>query len=701
MLLALSGRAQLAVQGFRLLENDLTAQVTHPEIDQNGQKAALIKVVTTQTGFEFEGGMLGIVKTVQKTAEVWVYVPAKAKAITIKHPQLGVLRNYAYPVPIEGARTYELVLVSGTVETVVKPAEIPTQWLVINTTPEGADVYINDQPAGRTPYQNELPLGRYTYRLGKELYLPEAGVIELTGDGSRKVLTLSLNPNFGTLQLSSEPEGGARVLLDGIDMAKTTPCTIERVPAGEHTVTLSREWYATTTRRFTMEAGKTLPLRVSLEPTYAEVVLTAPAGAEILVNGVQKGTGSWKGRLTPAVYTFEARLASHRTATERRTVVAGQPMEVTLTPQPITGQLKVVTTPFDARIALNGKEYGTTPSTLRNLLVGDYTLTLAKPGYGTVTRTVTVAEGQTTEVAETLPTGLELTIASTPAGAQLWVDGTPAGTTPVTTTLAFGNHTLRLVNGKREVTEAIAVSQGGKTRWEYNVAEFKDPFEGQMVFVKGGTFTMGCTAEQGGDCGGDERPAHRVAVGDFYLGKYEVTQAQWRAVMGSNPSFFKGCDRCPVENVSWDDAQEFIRRLNQLTGKRYRLPTEAEWEYAARGGELSRGYKYAGSDDPDAVAWYDGNSGGKTHPVGGKTPNELGLYDMTGNVWEWCQDWYGSDYYSGSPSANPQGPASGSFRVYRGGSWYFIAKNCRVADRFYYSPDYRSSNLGFRLCLVP
>ena len=217
-----------------------------------------------------------------------------------------------------------------------------------------------------------------------------------------------------------------------------------------------------------------------------------------------------------------------------------------------------------------------------------------------------------------------------------------------------------------------------------------------MVYVAGGTFTMGCTNEQGDDCWGVEKPAHSVTLSGFYMGKYEVTQAQWKAVMGSNPSHNKG-DNLPVENVSWDDVQAFIRKLNQLTGKRYRLPTEAEWEYAARGGNQSRGYKYAGGNNIDEVAWYDGNSGERTHPVGKKRPNELGLYDMSGNVWEWCSDWYDEDYYGNSPQNNPQGPASGSYRVLRGGSWSDYAIYCRSAYRYGYTPDSRSGSIGFRL----
>ena len=217
-----------------------------------------------------------------------------------------------------------------------------------------------------------------------------------------------------------------------------------------------------------------------------------------------------------------------------------------------------------------------------------------------------------------------------------------------------------------------------------------------MVYVSGGTFTMGATSEQGSDAWGDEKPTHSVTLSSFYLCKYEVTQALWRAVMGNNPSNFKG-DNLPVEQVSWDDCQTFISRLNNLTGKNFRLPTEAEWEYAARGGNRSRGYKYSGSNKISDVAWYTDNSGSKTHPVGTKSPNELGLYDMSGNVYEWCSDWYGT--YSSSSQTNPAGPSSGSSRVYRGGSWCGVARFCRSSRRNFDAPDDRNYFLGLRLAL--
>ncbi len=217
----------------------------------------------------------------------------------------------------------------------------------------------------------------------------------------------------------------------------------------------------------------------------------------------------------------------------------------------------------------------------------------------------------------------------------------------------------------------------------------------QMERIEGGTLTMGCTREQT-DCSDAEKPAHSVRVGSFEISKYEVTQEVWAAVMGANPSYFQGCAQCPVDTVSWDDIQGFLQKLN-AGGGRYRLPSEAEWEYAARGGSQSRGYEYAGSSTPGAVAWYSENSGKRTHPVGQKQANELGLYDLSGNVYEWVQDCV-NDNYRGAPTdgrAWESGDCHG--RVLRGGSWYLYPRLLRSAHRRWVTADYRNFNFGFRI----
>lgn len=216
-----------------------------------------------------------------------------------------------------------------------------------------------------------------------------------------------------------------------------------------------------------------------------------------------------------------------------------------------------------------------------------------------------------------------------------------------------------------------------------------DAVEPDMVAVQGGRFVMG------GNKNDNEKPIHDVTLSSFKIAKYETTQAQWQKVMGSNPSNHKDCMDCPVTGVSWDDIQTFIQKLNTLSGKHYRLPTEAEWEYAARGGTKSKGFEYAGSDDFNAVAWTWDNSRLTTHPVGQKEANELGLYDMSGNVFEWCNDWYDENYYAKSPENNPKGPATGPHHVFRGGNVASESAKSRVAYRNPFQLGY--ATLGFRL----
>ena len=207
---------------------------------------------------------------------------------------------------------------------------------------------------------------------------------------------------------------------------------------------------------------------------------------------------------------------------------------------------------------------------------------------------------------------------------------------------------------------------------------------------------MGCGSQMS-DCDDDEKPVHEICVDGFWMGKYEVTQGQWEKVIGSNPSRFKNGNDYPVEKVSWNDAKEFIGKLNSLNNGqfKFRLPTEAEWEYACRSG--GRPEKYAGGNDVDQVAWYSSNSGRSTHPVGTKAPNSLGIYDMSGNVWEWCEDIYSKDAYIKHQRNNPIYTGGGSSRVYRGGCWFYGPRYVRCVDRSKFVPDYRYSSLGFRL----
>lgn len=248
-----------------------------------------------------------------------------------------------------------------------------------------------------------------------------------------------------------------------------------------------------------------------------------------------------------------------------------------------------------------------------------------------------------------------------------------------------------------DVTKLIDILLSGRT---IEIIDVTPNVTIRLVKVSGGSFWMGADMEQAGEASQWEQPSHKVTIADFSIGETEVTQELWQAVMGSNPSRFAGNAQHPVEGVTWNDCQQFIAKLRQMTGKSFRLPTEAEWEFAARGGTKSKRYKFAGSNDASRVAWWGyniGNGDCSTHPVAELMPNELGIHDMSGNVWEWCQDWFAP--YGSDEQTNPAGPETGTCKVFRGGCWSCDSKYCRVTERFYFAPTLHGDLIGLRLAL--
>ncbi|MBR4160333.1 MAG: SUMF1/EgtB/PvdO family nonheme iron enzyme [Bacteroidaceae bacterium] len=556
---------------FKLDESDLTSNLAGTTVlDQNGEKCALIKIFTTETGFSFDVGSLGVVKTEQKVGEIWVYVPFGIKKIVLSHPVFERL-EYSIPVPIAKARTYQMKLISGQVRTIVTNA-VTSQYVLFRLTPANAFVELDGQAIetiGGTATKR-MPFGTYNYRIQAPRHAPEVGTIVVNDPKNKHIVTVNLRPQFANVQFQVENN------------------------------------------------------------------------AEIWIDDKKQGTGNCTIELGYGTYVVECRLPGHR-ASQKEIVISAENASTPIPlvpPTPIYGSLDINSSPADAEVWLDGKQVGTTPLFLSECLVGEHEIKVIKNGFQSYIKTITITEGETeTEVAK-LEEGL-----------------------------STDNRTFT-VNG---------VS-----------------FE--MVFVEGGTFKMGATSEQGSESYDDEKPVHNVTLSDFCIGKTEVTQALWTAVMGKNPSKFKG-DDLPVDNVSWKNCQNFIEKLNAMTGANFRLPTEAEWEYAARGGKKSKGYKYSGSNDLGSVAWYAENSDRKTHPVATKQPNELGLYDMSGNILEWCQDWYSKNYYSNSPQVNPQGRDSGVERVMRGGCWYFEPKGSRVSARGCRLSGARFYSHGLRLLL--
>ena len=456
--------------------------------------------------------------------------------------------------------------------------------------------------------------------------------------------------------ISVQPKD-AKVTIDGVLQASSSDGEYSAMLAyGSHTYKVEAGGYISKSGSFTIGKGDMTPISVSLVSALATLNVSCPTPAvSLYVDKKSVGSLPWNGSLKEGMHLLEVRKDGYRSQQKTIQLAQQQKLDVAFDAlAAIQGNLSVNFKPFGSDVYVDGVKVGQSPRVFNGVLVGNHNVEIRKSGYSTSRQTVMISEGQTASISGSL---------------------TSSASSSNANVLSSGSSSLS------DNTLTIPVKNG------INI---------EMVKVEAGSFNMGATPEMKSPYE-VEKPVHRVTLtNNYYIGKYEVTQALWQAVMGSNPSHFKG-DALPVEQVSWKDCQKFITKLNRLTGKNFRLPTEAEWEYAARGGNKSRGYRYSGSNTIDDVAWYENDALSQTHPVGTKQPNELEIYDMTGNVMEWCQDWYGS--YSSSPQVNPTGAASGSYRVVRGGGWSDSARDCRTSDRDFISPGGRSSDLGFRLVL--
>ena len=673
--------AQISVKSFEELPFDLDASTHYPKKDANNQQCAIIKIFTTQKGFSFDNGTLGIVDVeyddVKHAAEIWVYVPESTMKLKISHPQLGHIQNsqyndgfYWFP-RVKAGKCYKMELTSGTVRTIVEEAQQQTGWLILNSEPEDAEVWLCEEGGeekyySNTPFQKKMAYGRYFFRLKKAKYHDERGVAEIKQ--AKVSHTIPLLPAFGSISVTSTPQG-ALVYLNGESTGKTTPCTLSEVVSGEYDLRLHKDNYAPQSCNVTVSDGQTTPVDMSLSARFASITIKSLPGASIKINDTHKGNSSFTDNLTEGFYDIEASLAGHRSAKSQIEVLAGTPKTIELFPTPIYGKLDVITTPMEAEITIDGKSYGTTPNTIEKILIGTHDVTLSKNGYTTTIERITISENTTSTI--------NINLKKTTSQQQ------PATQTP---------KPEKIKQGSLEPIWAANISP--------NVKSLLTHLINNMVKVEGGTFTMGATREQGNGAA-DEKPTHRVTLDTYYIGRYEVTQAVWEAVMGNNPASHKG-DLHPIESISWETCQTFINRLKELTGLNFSLPTEAQWEYAARGGKKSKGYKYSGSNHLKSVAWYwdnsKGTSGRTTHSVGKKLANELGLFDMNGNVEEMCSDWYGS--YTDTAQTNPTGATSGTYKVLRGKCYIDFKNKYRISARNTISPTISGGGfVGFRLVI--
>jgi formylglycine-generating enzyme len=492
------------------------------------------------------------------------------------------------------------------------------------------------------------------------LYYPYSATFNV---GAAKVsVSLDLKPNFGSLSLSCDPSDGVEVLLNATKQGSLSgrALTIDRLKSGSYELVLSKELYDTKRQTIQIEDGKTTQVKLSLSPNFFTLVVSEKAGmaANLYIDGQNKGA-------LPLTLKLPFRNVS----------------------------LRVV--PNDARY----KEWNDS---------------VAPGAKGGSEKRVAALVGRMGSLEVTTDPDADAELTLTPAGGGTALK---IGTAPLDYEALIGDYEIgatATVNGKKLIGSAkVSLREGQLSPLRLELKDAAPAVPSGMVLVPGGSFTMGST-----DGDSDEKPVHTVAISAFYIGATEVTQAQYVAVMGTNPSNFKG-DSLPVEGVSWNDAISYCNKLSEKEGlpktytingtsvtidsnaKGYRLPTEAEWEFAAKGGAsgAAQKVKYAGSDNPDQIAWYNSNSGNTTHPVGQKVPNALAIYDMSGNVWEWCWDRYGN--YSSGNQSDPMGASSGDYRVGRGGGWADVASNLRSANRNDLVPGYRNISLGFRVARRP
>jgi formylglycine-generating enzyme required for sulfatase activity len=427
--------------------------------------------------------------------------------------------------------------------------------------------------------------------------------------------------------------------------------------------------------------------------------------AEIWINGELQGNGSWTGDLAAGDYVFEARLEHHRSVIVSKHISSDSIRQTIAmeAPTPIYGSLHVSSIPDSATVYIDEQLVGNTPLSVQQCLIGEHNVRISKKDYGDYRSDVMILEDSMMVVEGALRDLVNVAITCNVVEAQLFVDGQAASPDSGVVRMDMGVHKiLMMAEGYDNYIDTIEVTQDRQmfhfemtANKEEKLTFMVNEVAFTMIPVQGGSFIMGATPEQL-KSDKDEHPVHQVTLSDYYIGETEVTQALWKAVMGVNPSEVKD-SRLPVDRVSWEDCQMFVERLNALTGKSFRLPTEAEWEFAARGGNHSCGYQYSGSNRLSDVAWYGGNSCNANHFVKTKNPNELGVYDMSGNVWEWCQDWKAA--YSNQAETNPTGASSGISRVIRGGSWFNNAVDCRTANRNFDTPNSRYVYLGLRLAL--
>ena len=637
---------RMSLDGEVVLQpQDADALSYYPVRDQNDHLCALLKVTVTnklKNPLVLETGGLGVVKRQeQESGEIWFWLPYQVRNLTFLCSEYQPMNPI--PVRLEKGKVYRLTLRTDAQVQTITNAVAAYNFLKFQLEPADADNAV--------------------VSVGKTAACELGGEYVSNGKYSK------------------------------------------RLDYGEYYYKIEHEFYKTVTGKVRVsEENQTH--KFVLEPNYAYLKITSePSGARVAINGKVVGSTPYESKDRCAAGPLKVRLQATDYALLEETVTVqgnGQLQTCHFALVPEFATVTCVCDRADAEIWVDGQQVGLGTWTGPLSSQSSHLLESRKAGHQPQSVSFTVAKNEVKTVKVGAPVALlgNLVLESVPDECEVWIDGESKGSTPFVSHFLVGKHRVVLKKyGYTDQAFEINVAHNQTVEECRTLVTSQADYGIELVYVQGGTFQMGASVEQDAEARENEGPVHAVTVSDFYMGKYEVTQAQWMAVMGYNPSGLKG-DALPVENVSWQEIQQFLERLSATTGKTYRLPTEAEWEYAARGGRLSQGTTYAGSNDLSAVAWFEGNAGNRTHPAGLKLPNELGLYDMSGNVWEWCQDIYGA--YSDEAQTNPIGAERGMGYVVRGGCMVSNSGFCRATFRDYNSPNSSVglSISGFRVVMV-
>ena len=707
---------ELTVKRMMMQMNDLSASQYRRD-DINGQACALVKVQLAVANVVFEGNIIMPVE--YKGGEYWVYMSHESRELRIKHqsdiPSFVPLhvRFEDYGInSVQSLKTYNLTLLMPQV--LSAGAEAGSRYFRLTVSPGNSNVTVDG--IKQLVDENGLvfvPLlpGTHYYQVEAEGYATKSGQVVISDKSVEERVVLE--SSLVTVTVSC-PTAGVQIYVD--DRLLGGSPWKGQITVGAHRLEARLAGYRSQiiSETITQSSNKKITIPALQQTTGSLDVDYKPQNAEVWIDGRKAGRSpDVFPNLSAGSHAVEIRASGYETKTENVMIADGQRIRLFGTLNLSKSSMQNINQEQVRRDIFFDANKHQIKSTERTKLndIAEYFKKYPKSKIVLTGYTDAITDDKVKDTnlskARVLEVQNELI--------QQWglkkdcivVNWKGSSIAPF-----VANEFNRLViiylyidsenipNSKATIN--VDNIRKNVEKHDLNIETFTvNDISFNMIRVEGGTFHMGDTSEQmvGERVDNGARPVHQVTLSSYYIGETEVTQELWETVMGENPSNLKG-NKHPVENVSWNDCQDFVKELNKRTGKQFRLPTEAEWEFAARGGNKSRGYSYAGSNSLDIVAWYKGTfflGTEGTRDVKTKQANELGLYDMSGNVWEWCQDWYGS--YSSNSHTNPTGPSSGSYRVWRGGSWHLDAKFCRVSVRNHSEPDYRAFYLGLRLVL--